>query len=219
MADISRQIAQAALEIGAIRLQPRDPFTWTSGYRMPIYNDNRMLLGKYENRCLVAEGFASLLESIGEPFDLVAGTATAGISPATTLADLLKTRFAYVRKEAKGHGTQSRIEGILERGDRAVLVEDLISTGGSSISAVSGLRDAGAEVKHCLAIFNYEFKKAADVFAENECSLHPLLGFEHLLEVAREAEYISGEEQQMLSSWSSNPFGWGEEHGFPKVEK
>ena len=219
MPSVNEKLALAALEIGAIKLQPSDPFTWTSGYRMPIYNDNRLLLSKFENRELVSRGFAEIVETHAIQMALVAGTATAGISPATTLADRLKTRFAYVRQASKEHGTKSRIEGTLNAGEKALLVEDLISTGGSSISAVQALREAGATVEHCLAIFSYGFEKAAAAFAEQKCALHVLLTFSQLLGIAKQNGYISSAEEEMLSSWSEDPFGWGEKHGFAKKEK
>lgn len=217
--DIARDIARAALEIKAIKLQPRDPFTWTSGYRMPIYNDNRRLLSNYENRALVAQGFAKLIKEDNLPCDVIAGTATAGISPGTTLADLMKSRFCYVRSEAKGHGTKSKVEGIINPGDKALLVEDLISTGGSSIAAVVGLRETGAVVENCLAIFSYGFEKAKQAFADEKCRLHVLLTFEALVKAAAEINYITAEDEKLLASWHEDPFTWGERHGFPKVEK
>lgn len=219
MVQISQAIAHAALACGAIRLRPRDPFTWTSGYRMPIYNDNRWLLSTYANRKLVGDGFVALVQDYKLHFDVVAGTATAGICPATTLADRLQTRFAYVRKEAKGHGTQSRIEGQLARNETVLLVEDLISTGGSSIAAVSGLREAGALVEHCLAIFSYGFPEAEAAFAAAGCQLHVLLRLADLLGVAEAEGHITGAERGLLAEWQTAPFAWGEAHGFTRVSK
>ena len=216
---IVREIALAALQVGAIRLQPKDPFTWTTGYRMPIYNDNRKLVSHYENRKLVAESFCELIKSEGLTYDLIAATAIGGICPATAVADLLKARICYVRPEAKGHGLKNRVEGILETGEQAILIEDLVSTGSSSIAALQGLRDAGARVENCLAIFTYGFKKADDAFTSAVCKVRTLLNYEQLIKIAREAKYISVDEERCLVSWQEDPFGWGEKNGFPKIEK
>ena len=216
---IAKQIAIAALKIGAIRLQPRDPFTWTTGYRMPIYNDNRRLLSLSSNRSLVAQGFKEIIDASGISFKVIAGTATGGISPATTLADLLQCRFCYVRSEAKGHALKNKVEGLLETGDQTLLIEDLISTGKSSVAALAGLREKGAVVQHCLAIFSYCFSQAEEAFAGAQCSAQVLLSYPQLLSFAREANFISAEEENLLSSWYENPFGWGEKYGFPRVEK
>ena len=165
MALLADTLASRALELNAIKLQPNDPFTWTSGYRMPIYNDNRLFLGDAADRKTIASGFAEVIRESGISFDVIAGTATAGIPHATTLADTLQAPLVYVRAQAKGHGLQNRIEGPLASGQSVLLIEDLVSTGKSSISAVQALRDAGATVTHCLAIFSYGFGASADAAA------------------------------------------------------
>lgn len=215
----AKALAQVALEIKAIKLSPKQPFTWASGYRMPIYNDNRMLLGNYEHRALVASGFESLIAQEKLDFSVVAGTVTAGISPGTTLADRLKKPFIYVRDKAKGHGLQNRIEGILEKGQKVLMIEDLVSTGGSVISAIEGVREQGGIVDHCFSIFSYGLETAEQQFADIGVKLRSVLSFPELLACAKESAYITAEEEAMLADWRKDPFAWGEKNGFPKVEK
>lgn len=223
--DRERQIAKAGLEIKAIKLRPNDPFTWASGFRMPIYNDNRMFLFQSEHRAMFAESFRDYLKSESIGYDVIAGTSTAGIPPATTLADLTGKPLIYVRDKPKGHGLKNQIEGIDAESDlqgrRVVLIEDLISTGGSSAAAVQAIRDANGECNHCLSIFNYGLDKADEVFGnlKPKCNVGSLLTYDTLLEVAKETGYIDGQQTKMLSKWRADPFGWGEKHGFPKVEK
>jgi len=219
MSDTSRRLAEVALEIGAIRLNPQNPFTWTSGYRMPIYNDNRMLLGNYEHRALVAQGFVDLIEGQGLKFQVIAGTATAGIPFGTTLADKLKTPFVYVRDKPKSHGAQKRVEGVLTAGQSVLLVEDLISMGTSSTSALEAIRSEGGSIEHCISIFNYEFSESRDAFNHIHARVHSLLGFAELLQVAKAKRYISTADFELLSSWSGAPTAWGEKNGFPKIAK
>jgi len=159
-----KQIAKAGLEINAIKLRPDNPFTWASGFRMPIYNDNRMFLFHPEHRGLLARGFEKILQSEEIPYEVIAGTSTAGIPPATTLADHLGKPMIYVRDKPKDHGLQNQIEGIDAESDlqgrKVILVEDLISTGGSSARAVQAIRDANGECNYCVSIFNYGLDKA-----------------------------------------------------------
>jgi len=223
--DYERKIAKAGLEINAIKLRPDDPFTWASGFRMPIYNDNRMFLFHPEHRGLLAEGFRNLLQSEAIPYDVIAGTSTAGISPATTLADSLKQPMIYVRDKPKDHGLKNQIEGIDAesdlRGRRVILVEDLISTGGSSAKAVQAIRDANGECNYCVSIFNYGLDKGIQAFEvlNPKCEVRSLLTYDTLLEVAKETGYIDSQQAKMLAEWRTDPFGWGEKHGFPKIER
>ena len=223
--DYGKEIAKAGLEINAIKLRPDDPFTWASGFRMPIYNDNRMFLFHSEHRARLAEGFGNLLQSEGMPYDVIAGTSTAGISPATTLADSLGKSMIYVRDKPKDHGLKNQIEGIDAESDlegrSVVLVEDLISTGGSSARAVQGIRDANGKCNYCVSIFNYGLDKAVKAFdsLDPKCEVRSLLTYDTLLEVAKETGYINDQQASMLAEWRADPFGWGEKHGFPKVER
>lgn len=220
-----KQIASAGLNINAIKLRPDNPFTWASGFRMPIYNDNRMFLFHPEHRDLLARGFGEILQSEDISYDVIAGTSTAGIPPATTLADYLGKPMIYVRDKLKDHGLQNQIEGIDAESDlqgrKVVLVEDLISTGGSSARAVQAIRDANGECNYCISIFNYGLDKAVQAFQDLEprCEVRSLLTYDTLLEVAKETEYIDEQQAKMLAEWRADPFNWGEKHGFSKVGK
>ncbi|MBT6661576.1 MAG: orotate phosphoribosyltransferase, partial [Nitrospina sp.] len=162
--NFSKEIAKISLETGAIKLEPETPFLWASGYYMPIYNDNRLLLGSSKHRQLIAEGFKDIIISKNIEVDVIAGTATAGIPPATSLANLLGAPLIYARSNQKEHGMKNQIEGILRENQKVVVVEDLISTGGSALKAVSAIRKAGGNVDHCLSIFSYGFSKAIEQF-------------------------------------------------------
>lgn len=220
--DYGKEIAKAGLNINAIKLRPNDPFKWASGYKMPIYNDNRMFLFFPEYRKLIREGFINLVKDI--PYEVIAGTSTSGIPPATTLADSLGKPMIYVRDKPKDHGLKNQIEGIDAEYDlqrrKVVLIEDLISTGGSSARAVQAIRDANGECNYCVSIFNYGLDKAIQAFdnLEPKCEVKSLLGYETLLEVARETGYIDNQQEKMLAEWREDPFGWGKKHGFPRVE-
>jgi len=210
----SEEIAKISIETGAIQLNPETPFLWASGYRMPIYNDNRLLLGNSQHRQLIAEGFNDTITSKKIEVDVIAGTATAGIPPATSLADMLKTPLIYVRPNPKEHGMKNQIEGVLSDNQKVVLVEDLISTGGSALKAVAAIRKAGGKVDHCLSIFSYGFSKAIEQFKNARCQLHHLLNFEELILLARENKSVSTEQFSLLKSWHSDPFNWGSKNGF-----
>ena len=220
-----KQIAKAGLDIMAIKLRPDNPFTWASGFRMPIYNDNRMFLFHPEHRNLLARGFEEILQPEKIPYDVIAGTSTAGIPPATTLADHLGKPMIYVRDNPKDHGLQNQIEGIDAESDlqgrKVVLVEDLISTGGSSARAVQAIRDANGKCNYCISIFNYGLDKAVQAFdsLNPRCEVRSLLTYDALLEVAKETDYVNEQQAEMLAEWREDPFNWGEKHGFPKVER
>ncbi len=205
---ISRELANSALDISAVRFSPGKPFLWASGYRMPIYSDTRLFLGNAAHRALIARGFKLLIESHGIRPEVIAGTATAGISPATTLADALGIPLCYVRDKPKDHGLMNRIEGVIPKGRRVVLVEDVISTGGSSLSAVGALREIGASVNWCLAIFSYNFPEAVEQFKGIHCGLTSVLTYEVLVQAAAEKKYLSASEQEELARWRADPFHW-----------
>lgn len=211
------ELAKIVLEIGAIKFNPEQPFTWASGYRMPIYNDNRLLLDSVDHRLRVAEGFRSVLKSSAAKVDVVAGTATAGIAPATSLANLLETPLIYVRSAPKGHGMQNQVEGLLKNKQSVVVIEDLISTGKSALQAVEAVRKAGGLVEHCLCIFSYGFPTANDLFNKSDCRLHSLLTFETLLNCALGTKTLNPETIEVLRSWHKDPFSWGEKRGFPRL--
>ena len=221
----ARAIAERALEIKAIKLNFDNPFTWASGYRMPIYNDNRMFLWNYDDRILIAHSFLDIMNKENIRWSVVAGTSTAGISPATTLGDYVKCPIIYVRGNPKDHGLKNQIEGIDSEsnlgGKKVVLIEDLISTGGSSIKAVEAIRNANGKCDWCLSIFDYGFKEARDAFANLEppCNVRSALTYGALIDVARDKNYINCGQAKMLEDWREDPLGWGEKRGFPRVEK
>jgi len=314
--DYPTDIATEGLEISAIKLSTNPPFTWASGYNMPIYNDNRMFLANPNHRMMIARGFREMIGSEKIPYDMIAGTSTAGIAPAASLASLLHTPliifenntpyffdinsfddvqgdfdaiastcpwgiptgialanhknlpFMYVRQSQKEHGLKQQIEGIPIEGQQVLLVdyhrgnsyeanairaldekgvtvkktltldvsnqepfdirgrkipiiEDLISTGGSSASEVQTSRNNGAISDYCLSIFTYGLDKALEAFAtlDPKCQVRSLLTYDKLLEVAKETEHIDTNQETMLTDWRADPFKWGEKHGFPRVEK
>lgn len=206
---IAEKIAHIALEAGAIQINAQKPFTWASGYKMPIYNDNRLLLGNADHRSLIANGFQDLLKNYVEGIDVIAGTATAGIPHATTLADMLQLPLIYVRSKEKSHGMGNKIEGILNQNQRVLVIEDLVSTGGSAINAVTAIREAGGIVEHCFSIFSYGFPEAIEKFNNISCQLHSILVFSKLLQVAQSKANISQSDIEILLSWQKNPFAWG----------
>jgi len=210
----AQQLAKISLEIGAIKINPKNPFTWASGYRMPLYNDNRMLLGNAAHRTLIAEGMKAIIDKEDLQVETIAGVATAGIPHATSLANLIKLPLIYVRSSPKEHGLKNQIEGILKPGQTVVVVEDLISTGGSALKAVDTIREAGGVVEHCFGIFNYGFPETEERFEKSHCRIHTLLNLDTLLQLAVKEGYIALEEKQVVDTWRQNPFNWGEQQGF-----
>jgi orotate phosphoribosyltransferase len=205
-------LAQDLLRIGAVTLRPDDPFTWASGRLAPIYTDNRLTLSFPEVRQRIAEGFLRLARRAGGA-DAVSGTATAGIPHATLLADRLELPLTYVRSSAKGHGKGNRIEGRVEPGQRVLVVEDLVSTGGSVIQAVEALRDAGATVQTALAVFTYGLDAAADAVSDAGFTLRALTDFPSLLEAAEASGGLSGDALGTLEDWRRDPAGWSRARG------
>ena len=184
------EIASQLLQINAIKLSPETPFTWASGWQAPIYCDNRLSLSYPDVRDKIKSGLSAALKEKFPKAQLIAGVATAGIPHAAILADALKLPLVYVRSNAKEHGLSNQIEGKVEGGEKVVVVEDLISTGGSSLSAVESLREAGAEVLGLLAIFDYGFETARQNFEEADCPYFTLSDYPHLIKVATEKQLI-----------------------------
>lgn len=210
----SSKLSRMALESGAIRLSPEKPFTWASGYKMPIYNDNRLLLGKAEYRSFIAQIFAKYSEASVDNVDVIAGTATAGIPHATTLADRLSKPLIYVRATTKSHGMGNQIEGPLVPGQKVLLIEDLISTGGSAINAVNAIREVGGIVEHCFCIFTYGFFEARQRFDEINCQYDSILTFPDLLKEAESMQMLPNDQIESLRIWHKEPFKWAENKGF-----
>ncbi|MGV7222496.1 MAG: orotate phosphoribosyltransferase [Nitrospinales bacterium] len=209
-----QDLAKIALDIGAVKINAEEPYKWASGYFMPVYNDNRLLLGNAEHRQLIGNGLREIIQSQKLKVDVIAGTATAGIPHATTLANKLNSPLVYVRNSPKGHGLENQIEGGINKNQNTIVVEDVISTGGSALRAIDALRSSKAIVDHCLCIFNYGFQKAEDEFAKAGCQLHSLLTFPELLDYAIIAGTISNQHKETLTEWYSNPFIWGDINGF-----
>ncbi|MBP3952094.1 orotate phosphoribosyltransferase [Bacillus suaedae] len=199
-------IAKHLLDIEAVHLQPNDPFTWTSGMKSPIYCDNRLTLSYPAVRKDIVTAFTQLIEENNlNDVDVIAGTATAGIPHAALLAEKLELPMVYVRGSAKGHGKQNQIEGKIAKGQKVILVEDLISTGGSVIQAAEALRAAGAEVIAVVAIFTYEFQKATDAFKEANLQSYIITSYSTLLNVAKENGMIAAADVSKLSEWRKDP--------------
>jgi orotate phosphoribosyltransferase len=204
------KIAEYLLQIKAIKLQPSNPFTWASGWKSPIYCDNRKTLSFPEVRSYIRDSFVSIADAFYPEVELIAGVATGAIPHGALVADRMGLPFIYVRSEAKGHGLGNQIEGYFEKGQKVVVIEDLISTGGSSLGAVRALREAGCEVLGMAAIFTYEFKKASDAFTAEKCNLHTLCNYSILIDTALKTRYITEEDVETLKKWRADPSAWGE---------
>ena len=204
---VSAELAQKLLQIKAIKLSPSEPFTWASGIKSPIYCDNRVTLSYPEIRTFVKIALSTLSEQL-EDYDTVAGVATAGIAHGALIADYIKKPFIYVRSKAKGHGRENLIEGDFSRAKKVLVVEDLISTGGSSIQAVEALRAEGIEVVGVIALFSYEFEKAKKNFEAANCPYLTVSGYSTMLTQAKKTNYITDEEYATLQDWSKDPSGW-----------
>lgn len=206
--NIATETAELLLKIRAIKLQPQAPFTWASGWKSPIYCDNRLTLSYVAIRNFIRENLTTIIEkNYGKP-DVIAGVATGAIAIGVLVAQELGVPFVYVRPEPKKHGRKNQIEGHLERGQNVVVVEDLISTGKSSLLAVEALKAHGATVKGMVAIFTYEFDFATTNFKGANVTLTTLSDYSHLLEVAIKSDYISEKELETLKQWRANPSEW-----------
>ena len=205
---VAREVAEYLLEIKAVVLNPSQPFTWTSGIKSPIYCDNRKTLSFPKVRTFIKSSFADIISEEFEHVEVIAGVATAGIPHGALVADILNVPFVYVRDKPKGHGLENQIEGKLEKGQKVFVIEDLISTGGSSIKAVDALREAGAEVLGLGAIFTYGFEKSIKAFEQANCKFFTLSNYEILLDKAIEESYIIAEEKNELIKWYKDPEAW-----------
>ncbi len=204
----AKKTAEVLLQINAIKLSPNDPFHWASGWKSPIYCDNRMVLSYPIMRNYIKNEMAKNLEqAFGKP-DVIAGVATGAIGIGALVAEVLGLPFVYVRPEAKKHGRKNQIEGHLEKGQNVVVVEDLISTGKSSLAAVEALETAGATVKGMVAIFSYGFQVSKENFSEKGINLYTLSNYESLLEQALDTGFINEKELEVLSKWNANPAQW-----------
>ncbi len=206
--DTAKKTAELLLQINAIKLEPENPFTWASGWKSPIYCDNRIILSYPPIRTYVREQLGKQVESLyGKP-DIIAGVATGAIGIGMLVAEYLGLPFIYVRPEAKAHGRQNQIEGVLEANQNVVVIEDLISTGKSSLNAVAALKAGGANIKGMVAIFTYGFQLAEKNFKKENIDLHTLSDYQHLANLASEIGYIREEQIQTLMEWRENPSAW-----------
>lgn len=208
MKKLKEIIAGQLLQIKAIKLQPANPFTWASGWISPIYCDNRKTLSYPDIRNFIKIQFARIIMEKWPEVDVIAGVATGAIAQGALVADLLGKPFVYVRSSPKGHGLENLIEGDLKPGQKVVVIEDLISTGGSSLKAVEALRDNGADVLGMLAIFTYGFHVAEDNFAAAGVEYETLSNYEVLIKVAVESGYVSADDLNALTDWRENPANW-----------
>lgn len=209
MDNSAKKIAEYLLQIKAIKLQPSNPFTWASGWKSPIYCDNRKTLSFPEVRSFIRDSFSRVVSECYPGAELVAGVATGAIAHGVLVAEKLGLPFIYVRSEPKEHGLGNQIEGYYEKGQKVVVIEDLISTGGSSLGAVRALREAGCDVLGMAAIFTYEFSKSADGFKAAGCELQTLSNYSALISTAVETGYITNDDVETLKKWRLDPAGWG----------
>jgi len=209
MDHLEREVARLLLQINAIKLSPQKPFTWASGLKSPIYCDSRLIPSYPKVRKVVVNGFIEKAKAF-EPFDVVAGIATGGIPYGALLADRLDLPFVYVRSKAKEHGRQNLVEGELNSNARVLVIEDLISTGGSSLAAVEAIHAEGGQVIGALAVFTYGFEQATKAFQAADCPLDTLTNYPILLEEALKTNYIQANELVTLQEWRQDPKVWSE---------
>ncbi len=204
----AEKTAELLLQINAIKLNSKNPFTWASGWQSPIYCDNRIILSFPAIRNFIRDEFAkNIEEKFGKP-DVIAGVATGAIGVGILVAEALGLPFVYVRPEPKKHGRQNQVEGFLEKGQNVVVVEDLISTGGSSLQAVEALRNEGANIKGMAAIFTYGFDLSVERFKDANVTLYTLSNYENLIHEAVNRKYVDQEEIATLQEWRKNPANW-----------
>ncbi|MBR5857135.1 MAG: orotate phosphoribosyltransferase [Bacteroidales bacterium] len=209
MESLEKIVAKQLLDVKAVKLSPEKPFTWASGWKSPIYCDNRKILSYPAARKVVYEAFVEIINERFKNVDVIAGVATGAIAYGMMVAEVMNKPFVYVRPKPKDHGTGAQIEGDLPKGAKVVVVEDLISTGGSSLSAVDALQKDGAIVLGMVAIFSYNFIKSRRAFENANVELHTLSHYEALLEQALEENYIKAEDIEVLKQWRINPETWG----------
>ena len=207
--EIAQKVASHLLKIGAIKLNTEQPFQWASGWKSPIYCDNRLTLSYPSIRSLLKKYLIDEIRSHFGQVEVIAGVATAGIPQSALIADELELPLVYVRSKPKGHGMENLIEGQLEPGKKVVVIEDLVSTGGSSLKAAQAIQDAGGEVLGMVAIFTYGFKQAEENFKKANIDLVTISNYQQLLKQAYATEYIKAGELKMLENWREDPANWG----------
>lgn len=208
MNEVAHKIAESLLQIKAIKLQPQKPFTWASGWKSPIYCDNRISLSHPSIRTYIRQKLSEVVQEEFGSVEMISGVATAGIPQGVLVAQDLGLPFTYVRSANKDHGRQNQIEGEIVSGQRVVVIEDLISTGKSSLKAVEALREVGCNVVGLVSIFNYGFDEAKDNFEAARCQVNSLCDFDTLIEVAAKFNYIHNDDLELLKSWRIDPANW-----------
>jgi orotate phosphoribosyltransferase len=209
MQDTAKQVAEYLLQIKAIKLEPTNPFTWASGWKSPIYCDNRKTLSFPEVRTYIKKAFAEVVKEKYPEVEVIAGVATGAIAQGALVAEEMNKPMVYIRSSAKAHGMTNMIEGEIKPGQKVVVIEDLISTGGSSLKAVNALREAGCEVLGMVAIFTYGFQTAVDNFTNAECKLDTLSDYNIMIDRAQEIGYVKAEDVDQLKEWRKDPASWG----------
>lgn len=212
MTEIAKEVAQALIDIQAVSLSPNKPFTWASGLKSPIYCDNRLTIGYPKVRRLIAEHLAQAIQAQYPEVEVIAGTATAGIPHAAWVAELLNLPLVYIRSKPKDHGQGRQIEGPFTAGQKMVLIDDLISTGGSVLQAAQAAQKEGAEVLGVFGIFSYQLAAGKQNFADAKLSLTTLSNLEALLALAQKDNDLTAEERQSLQNWSQDPQAWSDQH-------
>lgn len=209
MLNRAKDIAKALLKIKAVTLSPTNPYTWASGLKAPIYTDNRLIMSHPATRTVIEQAMVEVIQEEFKDVEVIAGTATAGIPHAAIIAHILGLPMIYIRSSAKGHGKQNAIEGEFMLGAKVVMVEDLISTGGSVIQAADAVREAGGEVIGCLAIFNYLLKTSEENFSKTSYPLITLTNYKTLVDIATEEPELSND-KVILEQWYKDPIKWSE---------
>lgn len=216
---LAEQVSESLVSIGAIKISPKDPFTWASGWKSPIYCDNRLSLSYPDSRKLITDSLSKIIREKFSGAEVIAGVATAGIPQGALVADALGLPFIYVRNKTKGHGLENQIEGVCTKGAKVVLIEDLVSTGGSSLQAAEAIRSSGMEVLGMAAIFTYGFSIADDNFASHNIELWYLSNYHTLINMLADQGKIKKAQLATLEAWRSNPAQWGEQEKEPEQQE
>lgn len=206
---VADNIASQLLKIKAVTLNPKEPFVWASGIKAPIYTDNRLTIAYPEFRQTIAHDLADLIMEHYPDVEVIGGVATAGIPHATGVSNILNLPLNYVRPQKKDHGKKSQIEGRLQKGDKVVLIDDLISTGGSILKAVKAVREEGGTVIGTVAIFSYDLPESTKNFADADTELHTLTDYPTMIQVAQKQDYVEEDDMELLQQWYQSPESWG----------
>lgn len=214
MNNLSKKVAKILLELNAITLNPKKPFRYASGILSPVYTDCRVLMAYPHKRREIRDLYIDAIKKSGVSFDVVAGTATAGIPHAAWIADKLNLPMVYVRGKIKDHGKENLMEGIIKKGQKAIVIEDLVSTGESAINSVQAVREAGGQVSHVFSIITYGLKQADNNFKINHLKLISLTTFYDVVQQAKKMDYINKEDTSAILDWTLDPYSWGKKMGF-----